>query len=121
VITGPTLQIEAEVRGGSLVLVTKPGIEVDADEVAVRGPRQGPAGHRLKPAGHRLKPAGHRLKTAGDLEGSDLGRGPRRQHCGASTAADILAMVTAQAKDVQRVRHALMTPDRPAWSPRSCR
>ncbi len=39
VITEPTLQIEVEVRGGSLVLVTKPGIEVDADEVAVRGGR----------------------------------------------------------------------------------
>jgi hypothetical protein len=39
VITGPTLQIEAEVRGGNLVLVTKPGIDVDADEVAVRGGR----------------------------------------------------------------------------------
>src|SRR5580704_19682041 len=32
VITSPTLQIQAEVRGGRLVLVTKPGIEVDADD-----------------------------------------------------------------------------------------
>ena len=37
VITSPTLQIQAEVRGGRLVLVTKPGIEVDADDVAVHG------------------------------------------------------------------------------------
>jgi hypothetical protein len=34
-ITGPVLQIEAKVRGGNLVLLTKPGIEVDADGVAV--------------------------------------------------------------------------------------
>src|SRR5260370_24108618 len=39
VIPEPTLQIEGGVRGGSLVLGTKPGIEVDADEVAVRGGR----------------------------------------------------------------------------------
>ena len=36
VITGPALQIEAKVRGGNLILLTKPGIEVDADGVAVR-------------------------------------------------------------------------------------
>jgi len=37
VITHPTLQIHAYVRGGGLVLVTKPGIEVDADGITVRG------------------------------------------------------------------------------------
>jgi hypothetical protein len=37
VITQPTLQIQAYVRGGGLVLVTKPGIEVDADGITVRG------------------------------------------------------------------------------------
>lgn len=36
VITGPVLHIQAEVRGERLVLVTRPGIEVDADAVAVR-------------------------------------------------------------------------------------
>jgi hypothetical protein len=36
VITQPTLQIDAEVRSGHLTLVTKPGIVVDTDEVAVR-------------------------------------------------------------------------------------
>lgn len=39
VITAATLQIQAEVRGGRLVLVTRPGIEVDADGVAVHGGR----------------------------------------------------------------------------------
>jgi hypothetical protein len=37
VITRPTLQIQAYVRGGGLVLVTKPGIEVDADGITVHG------------------------------------------------------------------------------------
>ncbi|HEY6295867.1 MAG TPA: DUF1707 domain-containing protein, partial [Streptosporangiaceae bacterium] len=36
VITQPTLQIDTEVRSGHLTLVTKPGIVVDTDDVAVR-------------------------------------------------------------------------------------
>ena len=37
VITQPTLRIEAEIHAGSLTLVTKPGIVVDADDVSVHG------------------------------------------------------------------------------------
>jgi hypothetical protein len=36
VITQPVLRIDAEVRSGHLTLVTKPGIVVDTDDVAVR-------------------------------------------------------------------------------------
>jgi hypothetical protein len=36
VITAPVLQIDADVQTGSLTLVTKPGIVVDTDDVAVR-------------------------------------------------------------------------------------
>ncbi|HTX26305.1 MAG TPA: DUF1707 domain-containing protein [Streptosporangiaceae bacterium] len=36
VITHPTLKIDAEVQSGHLTLVTRPGIAVDTDEVAVR-------------------------------------------------------------------------------------
>jgi hypothetical protein len=36
VITAPVLQIDADVQSGSLTLVTKPGIVVDTDDVAVR-------------------------------------------------------------------------------------
>ena len=36
VISQPSVQIEANVSSGSLTLVTKPGILVDADEVAIR-------------------------------------------------------------------------------------
>jgi hypothetical protein len=39
VITRPTLQIEAEVNSGTLTLVTKPGVLVDADNVAIRSGR----------------------------------------------------------------------------------
>jgi hypothetical protein len=37
VVTYPTLEVEADVRGGSLVLVIKPGIAVDADDMAMIG------------------------------------------------------------------------------------
>ncbi len=36
VIAQPSLQIDADVRSGALTLVTKPGIVVDTDDVAVR-------------------------------------------------------------------------------------
>lgn len=36
VITHPSLQLDAEVRSGHIILITKPGIVVDTDEVVVR-------------------------------------------------------------------------------------
>ena len=36
IITQPTLQIDAEVRSGHIILITKPGIVVDTDDVVVR-------------------------------------------------------------------------------------
>jgi hypothetical protein len=36
VITQPSLQIDVEVRSGHIVLITRPGIVVDADDVVVR-------------------------------------------------------------------------------------
>ena len=36
VITQPTLHIDAEVRSGHILLITKPGIAVDLDDVSVR-------------------------------------------------------------------------------------
>src|SRR5262249_61122730 len=36
IIAQPLLKIDADVRSGSLLLVTKPGIMVDADDVSVR-------------------------------------------------------------------------------------
>jgi hypothetical protein len=36
VITQPSLQLDAEVRSGHVILITKPGIVVDTDDVVVR-------------------------------------------------------------------------------------
>ncbi len=45
-ISSPTLEVDAEVRSGSLILVTRPGIVVDADDVAVRSGSVGVKTHR---------------------------------------------------------------------------
>jgi hypothetical protein len=37
VVSYPTLPIEVDVRGGSVVLVIKPGIAVDANDLAIAG------------------------------------------------------------------------------------
>ena len=74
VITEPTLQIEAEVRGGSLVLVTKPGIEVDADEVAVRGGRI-----KVRPGTGSRQPVILRVQISCETRGGSIvARPPRR-------------------------------------------
>ena len=36
IITSPVLMLDADVRSGSLTIVTRPGIEVDTDDVVVR-------------------------------------------------------------------------------------
>ena len=74
VITQPTLQIEAEVRGGNLIMVTRPGIEVDTDEMVIIGgtlkcrPHPGP-----KP------PVILRIEVSGENKGGRVvARPPRR-------------------------------------------
>ncbi len=74
VITGPTLQIQAEVRGGWLVLVTRPGIEVDTDAVAVHGGRV-----RVRPEHGWKEPARLKVVVSGEARGGNVVvRPPRR-------------------------------------------
>jgi hypothetical protein len=74
VITGPVLQIQAEVRGGRLVLVTKPGIEVDADDVAVHG-----GSVRVWPEHGWKGPVSLRIEVSGEARGGNMiARPPRR-------------------------------------------
>jgi hypothetical protein len=74
VITEPTLQIEAKVRGGSLVLVTKPGIEVDADDVAVRG-----GSVKIRPDTGSKRPVILRVEVSGEARGGSVVAGPPRR------------------------------------------
>jgi Domain of unknown function (DUF1707) len=74
VITSPTLQIQAEVRGGRLVLVTKPGIEVDADDVAVHG-----GGVKVWPEHGWDAPVSLKIEVSGQARGGHVvARPPRR-------------------------------------------
>jgi hypothetical protein len=74
VITSPTLHIQAEVRGGWLVLVTRPGIEVDADGVAVHGGRV-----KVRPENGWMQPANLRVEISGETRGGRIiARPPRR-------------------------------------------
>jgi len=74
VITQPTLRIEAKVRGGNLVLVTRPGIEVDADDVAVHG-----GNVRVRPVPGPKPPVILRVEVSGEAKGGHIvARPPRR-------------------------------------------
>jgi Domain of unknown function (DUF1707) len=60
-IVHPTLQIDAEVKSGSLVLVTRPGVVVDTDDMAVRSGEAKVKAHRgpAVPVMLRVQISGH--------------------------------------------------------------
>jgi hypothetical protein len=75
IITGPVLTIDADVHTGSLVIVTRPGIEVDTDDVAVRS---GSVRVRTPPGPEA--PVVLRVQVAGKVtSGSLQARPPRRR------------------------------------------
>jgi hypothetical protein len=76
VITEPVLRISASVRGGSLTLVTRPGIQVDADEVTLIG---GSIRNRIRRAGEWNRPVLLRIEVSGQNHGGTIvARPPRR-------------------------------------------
>jgi Domain of unknown function (DUF1707) len=77
VITRPVLQIGAEVRGGTLTLLTMPGIEVDVGDVAVRG-----GSVKVRRPGGREVPVILRVEVSGTFTSSHLRARPRRRALG---------------------------------------
>jgi Domain of unknown function (DUF1707) len=74
VITSSTLRLDADVRSGSLTLVTRPGILVDTDDVAVRSGSVRVKTHRAPAA-----PVLLRVEVSGKvMSGSFTARPPRR-------------------------------------------
>ncbi len=74
VITQAALWIEAEVNSGSLTLITRPGIVVDADEVSVRS-----GSVRIRPHSDAPAPALLNIHVSGKIgSGSVKARPPRR-------------------------------------------
>jgi hypothetical protein len=74
VLSASSLQIDAEVRSGNLKLVTKPGIVVDTDDVAIRS-----GNVKVKmPWGHDA-PVALRIGVSGKVgSGNITARPPRR-------------------------------------------
>jgi hypothetical protein len=74
VITQAALWIEAEVNSGSLTLITRPGIVVDADDVSVRS-----GSVRIRPHSDAPAPALLNIHVSGKIgSGSVKARPPRR-------------------------------------------
>jgi hypothetical protein len=74
IITGPVLRLDADVRSGSLTVVTRPGIEVDTDDVAVRSGSVRVRAHR----GADVPPILRVHVTGKVASGSFSARPPRR-------------------------------------------
>ncbi|MCX4745463.1 DUF1707 domain-containing protein [Kitasatospora sp. NBC_01287] len=82
VITHPTLRIALKLRSGSLVIVTRPGVEVDADDVTVASGSvrvvRGPSSPDAPP-----EPTMLRVELSGTVRsGSVVARPPRRRRRG---------------------------------------
>jgi len=67
VITAPNLDIDAEVRGGRLLLVTRPGIEVGVDEMVAHGVRV-----KMRPQRSSKEPIRLRIKVSGEAHGGSV-------------------------------------------------
>ncbi len=67
VITYPTLDLHAKLRGGRLVLVTRPGIAVDVDGMATRGGRVKVGSERGPKAPLRLM-----IRLSGEAHGGEV-------------------------------------------------
>lgn len=74
VVSAPVLRIRADVKGSSLLLLTRPGIEVDADEVSLTG---GTVRVQRPESWHQ--PTALRIEVSGTNRGGTiLARPPRR-------------------------------------------
>jgi hypothetical protein len=71
VITQPLLRITAEVTGGGLRLITKPGIVVDADDISLNG-----GGLELPEPPDPSVPVLLRIEIAGSVRGGGITAGP---------------------------------------------
>jgi len=74
VVAARTIQIEAEVRSGSLLIITKPGIVVDADDVVIRS-----GNVKVKEPWSTAVPVTLRISVSGRVgSGNIVARPPRR-------------------------------------------
>lgn len=74
VIALPALQVDAQVRSGTLTLLTVPGIEVDTDDIAVRS-----GSVKVRAPWGRDVPAILRIEVSGTVGSGHLRARPRRR------------------------------------------
>ena len=74
VITGPTLRVDASVRGGNLILVTRAGLVFDTDDVKTIG-----GNIRIRPARGPKQPVILRVELAGQAWGGNVVVRPSRR------------------------------------------
>ena len=74
VISQARLRIEADVRSGSLTLITRPGIVVDADDVAVRS-----GAVKVRPPAGPDVPVVLRIHVSGKVGSGTIKARPRRR------------------------------------------
>lgn len=74
VITGPTLEIQTEMSGGRLLVVTRPGIQVEVDEMSAHGGRV-----RVRPERDLNQAARLVIRISGEARGGQILARPRRK------------------------------------------
>ncbi|GAA3153738.1 DUF1707 SHOCT-like domain-containing protein [Streptomyces echinatus] len=84
VIMYDTLRIDLDMRGGTLRLITRPGVEVDAGSLVIDYGRT-----RVRPASHPGAPAVLRVEIQGRLSLGQLQARPRRRWFGRRTPAEV--------------------------------
>lgn len=67
VITYPTLAIDADVRGGNVILVVKPGVAVDANDLAIAG-----GNVKFRSGTDQLAPVTLQVEVTGQIRGGSL-------------------------------------------------
>ncbi len=73
VISSPVLHVDADVRGGSFVIITRPGVVVDADEVEMFGGRI-----KIHAPDGPQPPAILRVELSGQVRGGNVRAHPPR-------------------------------------------
>lgn len=73
VITSPVLHVDADLRGGSFVVITRPGVIVDADDVEMIGGRT-----KIHDPGGTRSPTVLRVEISGQIRGGNLRAHPPR-------------------------------------------